>query len=274
MSRLLISLFPFVVVVPHLVPLPEKHIPSSGPPELPDVPDKPGALPSEAQMDKLVGSKPIAFLKYCLARYNRDVKGYSLTFHKQERIGGKLEKKELLDIKFREEPFSVYMRWLEGARLAARVVYVKGENDDKMLVKPAGLGGFLTVSRDPEGEDARKSGRYTLKQFGLKKGLQRSLYGFEEDKKAGTLHVKYLGKQKIKEAGDRTCWVLKRLSEKPDIDGIKEQTLYIDTQNWLMVGTILKGDKGQFLAEYWFRAIKVNPDFGKDQFTRKALTGK
>lgn len=274
MSRLLITLFPVIVVVPHVVPLPETALPSTGPEDLPDYNPKDGKLPTEVQMDKLAKSNPVAFLKACLARYNRDVKAYSLIFQKQERIGGKLEKKELLEVKFREKPFSVYMRWLEGARLAARVIYVKGENDDKMLVKPTGIGSFLIVSRDPEGPDARKSGRYTLKQFGLKKGLQRSLYGFEEDQKAGKLDVKYLGREKVKEAGGRTCWVLKRIYNKPDEDGVAWQTLYIDTEDWLMVGTILKDDKGRLLAEYWFRDIKINPEFGKDQFTRKALTAR
>jgi outer membrane lipoprotein-sorting protein len=274
LSLFLIVLFPLVILGPHLLPGPDRHIDSKGPKDLPDVPDKPGALPSEARMDKLAASDPVAFLKACLARYNRDVKSYSFTFQKQERIGEKLEKKELIDVKFREKPFSVYMNWLEGARKAARVLYVEGENDGKMLVKPTGIGSFLIVSRDPEGEDARKAGRYTLKQFGLKKGLQRSLFGFQEDQKAGTLHVKYLGKQKIKEAGDRTCWVLKRRYEKPDDDGVGEQTLYLDAQTWLMVGTILKDDKGRLLAEYWFRDVKLNPEFSKDPFTRKALTAK
>src|SRR5262249_8161213 len=113
---LLISLFPLFVVAPHLVPLPERIIPSTAPSTLPDA-DKDGKLPSQSEMGKLAGSNPVAFLKACLARYNREVKGYSLIFQKQERIGGKLEKKELLDVKFREKPFSVYMRWLEGARL-------------------------------------------------------------------------------------------------------------------------------------------------------------
>jgi len=277
MSRLLISLFPLVVVVPHLIPVPEKPVPGFEE-VLPDVQHKPGELLSAAEMDKLAARNPVAFLESCLDRYNREVKGYSQIFQKQERIGKQLEKKEITEIKFRDplsgKPFSVYMRWLEGARLAARVLYVEGENDNKMLVKPVGAFGFLIVSRLVDGEDARKSGRYTLKEFGLKKGLQRSLYGFKEDQKAGTLHVKYLGKQKIKEAGDRTCWVLKRRYEKPDRDGVKEQTLYIDTQTWLMVGTILKDAEGRLLAEYWFRDIKLNPDFGKDQFTRKALTAK
>jgi hypothetical protein len=272
MKRLLFVLFPLLVVSPHLIPVPEKAIASTGPSQLPDV--KPGELASADRMEKLAKDDPVEFLNKCLGRYNRDVKGYSLSMQKQERIGDKLEKKEIVDVKFREKPFSVYLRWEEGMRLAARVVYVEGANNDKMLVKPSGLGGFLIVTRDPEGEDARKSGRYTLKQFGLKKGLQRTLYGFEEAKKDGTLNVKYLGRQKIKEAGDRPCYVLERHYAKPDADGVAYQKLFVDVDNGLLVGTILKGEKGELLAEYFFRDIRLNPEFDKDQFTRKALTAK
>ena len=46
------------------------------------------------------------------------------------------------------------------------------------------------------------------------------------------------------------------------------------TQTWLMVGTILRGEEGQLIAEYYFRDIHLNPTFAKDQFTRKALQAK
>jgi hypothetical protein len=279
-KHILLILFPLLVVCPHLIPpnwLPDdKAIASSGPSKLPDARDKNGPLPDNAGMEKLAKDDPVAFLENSLSRYNREVKGYSLTMQKQERIGDKLEKKEVVDVKVKDidDKISVFMRWVSGMRLAARVLYVEGENNDKMLVKPAGLGGFLIVTRDPEGADARKSGRYTLKQFGLKRGLQRTWNGFLEARKDGTLKVKYLGKQKVKEAGDRTCWVLERTYAKPDEDGVAYQKLFIDTDNWLLVGTILKGEKGELLAEYFFRDIRLNPEFDRDQFTRKALTAK
>src|SRR5438876_11526647 len=108
------------------------------------------AVPDNARMEMLAKEDPIAFLENCLTRYDREVKGYSLTMQKQERLEGKLQKKEIIEVHYREGPakdgHSVFMRWLEGARLAARVVYVDGENmgsdgRSKMIVKPAGLGG-------------------------------------------------------------------------------------------------------------------------------------
>src|SRR5437868_3828766 len=65
--------------------------------------------------DFLMHYHPVQFLEMCLERYQRDVRGYSTLFIKRERIGGKLEPMEKLEVLFREEPFSVYMNWLQGA---------------------------------------------------------------------------------------------------------------------------------------------------------------
>jgi hypothetical protein len=276
MTRLiLLALFPVLVVAPHVIPVADGPVEGiGGPRNLRDVKDKGDRLPDAAGLEALARKDAVAFLEKCLLRYDREVKGYSLTMQKQERIEGKLQKKEVIDVHFKEGPHSVFMRWREGARLVSRVVYVDGQNDGKAVIKPAGLGSFLVVERDPDGADARRSGRYTLKEFGLKKGLQRTLAAFEAAQKDGALHVEYLGKRKIKEAGDRTCYVLKRTRyQKPEADGITEQTLFVDADNWLLVGTILKGG-GKLIGEYFFRDIRLNPEFDKDQFTRKAVDGK
>ena len=52
---------------------------------------------------------------------------------------------------------------------------------------------------------------------------------------------------------------------------ITEQTLSVDTQTWLLVGTVLRGEDGQLIGEYYFRDIRLNPKFDKDQFTREAV---
>src|SRR5205807_568824 len=134
------------------------------------------------------------------------------------------------------------------------------------------LGGFFTVKRDPEGADAKKAGRYNLKEFGLKMGLQRTLASFKAAQKEGALHVEYLGRKKVPEAGDRECFVLKRTRYKhPEADGITEQTLSVDTQTWLLVGTVLRGEEGELIGAYYFRDIRLNPTFDKDQFTKDAV---
>jgi hypothetical protein len=275
MRRLLLYLPLCLCLIPETPPRPNSSAADGERAPLATVTDDGSPLPDAAGMERLARTDPIAFLENCLRRYDRDVKGYTLTMQKQERIEGKLQRSEIIAVQFRGDPFSVLFDWKEGARLAQKVLYVKGENNDKLLVLPKGkLAAFVAgiVERDADGEDAKKSGRYPLTEFGLKIATQRTLGAWQAAKKNGTLNVEYLGEKKIKEAGDRVCYVLKRGGyRKPEEDGIAEFTAYIDKETWLQVGSVSKGMEGQLIGEYFFRDIKLNPEFKPDFFTREAL---
>jgi hypothetical protein len=225
-------------------------------------------------MEYLAKNDPIAFLKECILRYDREVKGYTATLQKQERIDGRIERTELTDVAFREKPFSVLMKWKEGARRAAAVLYVNGENRDQLLVRPAGIFSVAgIVARSPNGSDAKKAGRYPLTEFGIKIGMQRTLASWQKADKADALHVEFLGVRATKDTGNRPCWVLKRTgyAAPEEIEGITELTTYIDKDSWLQVGTVLKGDENKLVGEYYFRDIKINPDFPTDTFMLSSL---
>jgi hypothetical protein len=240
------------------------------------VPDDGAALPDNAAMTRLAKDDPVRFLETCLKRCDREVKAYRCTLVKRERLDGKLQREEVTAIAFRERPFSVLMEWKEGARLAQRVLYVKGANDDMLLVKPTGLASLIgVVQRDPDGPDARKSGRYPLTEFGIKIAMERTLGSWLAARKDDALHVEYLGVHKLAEVGGRPCWALKRSGYKrPEEDGITELTTYIDQETWLQVGSVVKGTDGQLLGTYYFRDIQLNPKFPADTFTRAAVKGK
>lgn len=239
-----------------------------------EVADRGTPLLSAAEMERLAQNDPIAFLQECIRRYDREVHSYTTTLYKQERIDGSIHKSELIDAAFREQPFSVRLKWKEGATRAAAVLYVKGENRDQLLVRPAGVLSFAgVIKRDPYGSDARKSGRYPLTEFGIKIGMQRTLASWEQAKKAGALHVQYLGLQRIKEAGDRPCWVLRRsrYAAPEGNEHIAGLTVYIDKDSWLQVGTVIKGEGDQFIGTYFFRDIQLNPQLPDETFTPTAL---
>jgi len=239
------------------------------------VKDNGGELPTAAEFEKLAKLDPIAFLEAALRRYAREVKSYSLTMQKQERLAGKLHPTEVIAVRFVEKPHSVQFTWVEGARLAERALYVEGENDGKMLARPRGVAARLVagdiVSRDVAGPDARQSGRLTLNEFGLKKATERILVSWKKAKEAGDLQVEYQGIQKMKEAGDRPCHVLKRVSKTPENDGVVETTLYMDVETWLQAGAVLKDKDGMLIGGYYFRDVRLNPEFKKDAFSRAAL---
>lgn len=240
-----------------------------------EIADRNGHVPTSAEMEKEARKDPVAFLEDSIKRYNHDVKAYTGVLQKQEAIGGKINPTETIKFWFREKPFSVLFHWLEGARLADAVEYLEGENDDKLLVRPRGIAARLLAGdvllRDVNGPDARSSGRYTLDEFGIKKGTERTLAAWKAAQDRNALDVDYLGVKKIKELGDRPAWVLRRTNREVDSDGVKECTIYVDTETGLQIGTVLKDDKGLLVGSYYFRDLDLNPKFKADQFGRAAL---
>jgi hypothetical protein len=269
MRRLLVCLLLWFVTAPGNLP---------NAPAADDAVERPAdngkPLPTEAQMKRLAQSDPAAFLEACIRRYDREVKGYRCVMHKQERLEGKLQPSEVIDAQFREKPFSVLMDWREGARLVKKALYVKGENNGMILVKPAGLLAIAgVVERDPNGEDARKGSRVPITEFGMEISAERTLASWKKAQAQNALHVEYQGEMKVKEAGGRVCWKLHRTHFKApeDIDGVTDLTIYVDKEMWMQVGSTLKGADGQLLGEYFFSDIELNPDFKPGTFTREAV---
>jgi hypothetical protein len=234
-------------------------------------------LPDALEMERLAREQPTEFLRWCLIRYTREVTSYRLTMSKQERIRNELQSPEVMQVAFREKPFSVCLKWDEGARKADRVLYVAGENHDRLLARPtpflffvAKNAGLLNKdglkSVDPQGDEARESGRFFITEFGLFNGLARLCDDWRRAEEQHALHVEYLGEQKVPKGGNRLCWVLHRTRFlKPERDGVTEQTAYIDKETWLQVGSVANGKDG-LIGAYFYRDIEKNPTFDPEQF--------
>jgi len=216
---------------------------------------------------------PLGYLESCLERCEKEVQGYICTFRKQERVQGRLLKAEKIVAHCREKPFSVHMDWLEGEGKAKKVLYVEGENDGKMLVRAKGpIAGLIVLTKDPEGPETKAAGRFPVTRFGMIHGLRSVVESMQAAKGRGTLHVRYEGKVKLAEAGDRELHQFVRTPyEPPEVDGIHHLTVFIDPVTGLQVGSIVKNAAGELIAEYFFSEIQLNPRFSAEQFTRKAI---
>jgi hypothetical protein len=244
----------------------------------------PGGFPWQAVVplapqlpsDYLPRVDPVRYLETCLERYEQEVQGYSLTFVKKERIKGKLhppakDKYEIIRVSFREKPFSVLFEWKENPRnkLAAKCLYVEGENKNKIVAK-----GVIPFVKEyaVDGPDARDNGRYTIAEFGLGKAQERTVAAMRKAEARGALHVRYEGQVSLDEVGGRKCYKFIRTPYQPtEEEGVNELTLYIDCENGLQIGSILRDPEGQLIAEYFFRDIELNPAFSEKQFTRGGL---
>jgi hypothetical protein len=246
----------------------------SGPRPAPTPPpalDTSAALPSPEQLERLARTDAVAFLRAGLLRYRREVQGYRAVLQKQERLNGKLGPVEVIDVCFREQPFSVLLRWkTPPSGLVDRALYVAGQNDGKAL----GRGKYLHLihSRDPYGSDARDAGRYPLPEFGIAKGTERTLTAWEAAQRHGRLRVEYLGVRAVPDAGGVECYVLRRTCDPPEEDGVTVVEVAFDVEHWLQVGNKLTDADGQLIGAYYFRDVALNPEFPPGQFERAALS--
>jgi hypothetical protein len=244
-------------------------VPHEPPPESP-VLDSAAPLPPPDQLTSLAEADPVAFLKDCLLRYRREVRGYTCTLQKQERLNGKLGPVETISVGFREDPFSVLMIWRSPpAGMADRALYVADQNDGKALARGKYL--HIVHHRDPYSADAKNASRYALPEFGIAKGTERTLAAWERAKANGRLKVDYIGIRPVPEAGGAPCYILRRSCDPPEEDGIVSVEVNVDTAHWLQVGNILTAAGNELVAAYYFRDLTLNPTFAPNQFDAKAV---
>jgi hypothetical protein len=231
-------------------------------------------LPSTELLQQLAQSDPVTFLEMCLRRYEQEVRGYRARFIKQERIQGVLGPVEHIDVWFGEQPFRVRMDWKKGFRLASRLLYVQGQNNDQLLVRPHGLRGWLVdiAERPVHHPDALQSSRYPITDFGMANTTRKALRTWKEQSQQGDLNVRYGGIEKVPQLGGKPCWVLRRDGYPPsEPDGDTSLVFYFDTTTWLQTGTILKNARGELLASYFYTDVELNPELPSELFSRAGL---
>lgn len=94
---------------------------------------------------------------------------YTATFIKQERLDGEdIQDIQTVELKMRHQPFSVYMKWLEGGDVGRQVLFVDGQYDNLLQVKLGGKKQILpSLKLDPNGSLAMKEARHPVTELGL-----------------------------------------------------------------------------------------------------------
>jgi hypothetical protein len=129
------------------------------------------------------------------------LKDYSATVVKRERINGELGEPEYAFVKIRNQPFSVYMRFLSPKKVVGQeAMYVDGKNDNKMFAHapPDSLKGkFGTVSLLPTAPMAMAGQRYPITELGIVNLTKRLIEVGNHDKQFGECDVKFFQGAKV-----------------------------------------------------------------------------
>jgi hypothetical protein len=134
---------------------------------VPTVASQPVAQPSPLD-------QPLQLIVLARQSY-QNVRDYSCLFIKREQIRGQLQPENMIEMKVRKEPFSVYLRWLSPQNLAGQeACYVTGRYNGMMRVHSVGLAGVAGfVSIDPNDPRVAQNSRHPITEAGIGNLIER-----------------------------------------------------------------------------------------------------
>lgn len=201
------------------------------------------------------------------------VRDYEATLRKRELVGGKLVD-HTMTIRFREEPFSVYLKFIDE-NAGREVMYVKGQNQDRLLAHeaPGSLKSLVgTVSLPPDSPEVRSESRHLITDIGLRNMLKFILKRWEEEAKYGECEVQYYPRARL---GETECLVIECTHPRPRKQFLFHiSRLFIDKQTNLPVRSENYGWPARpdapppLIEEYTYSDIKTNIDLADRDFDR------
>ncbi|MFM9964297.1 MAG: DUF1571 domain-containing protein [Planctomycetaceae bacterium] len=198
----------------------------------------------------------------------KKVNDYEATFTKKEVVGRKLIQSEMY-VKFREQPFSVYIKYL-NPHAGREVIYVAGRNKDKLLAHGEGITSIVgTIKLKPDSKDALEENRYPITMFGMSNLVATLILQWQEDEKHDDCVVKFFPNAKLDKVD---CKVVETSYPKPAAHAkFHMSRMYIAKDSGLPVrveqfGFPAAGAEAPIIEEYTYSNIKQNVGFGDLDF--------
>jgi len=225
---------------------------------------------------------PLRVLHERAAAQHAKMDSYIYRFKRREAVNGSKRPEELMLVKLRREPYSVYLKWLGNQSKGREVIYVDGKYENKLQVLTADgdvpfvpAGKHMTFAIDSI--LVRSNTRYPITETGLAPLIDRfgkAVAGVEKgDPSEGTL--KYLGKVNRAEFKAQVEAVHQVLPANPNSNLPKggQRWWYFDASSGLPVLFITHDPDGE--VEYYCHDHIQSPvhldedDFNPDRLWKK-----
>lgn len=231
--------------------------------------------PRIREFERFATRDPMGFMKMCREHYLDTVSDYRCRFHVKERIGGVETGEQEMEILFRENPYSVDMRWVKNPGLARRVTYVAErwhrDGREQALIYPSGLLALLApagVKRHIHAPDVQRAARRTIDLFGFKHTLDFIIEYCEMAQGDPSFDLRYVGRGEV---NGRLTFVFERrlpftVENAPYPDRL--QVINIDCE-WLVPTACLAyadDAREQFLGRYITTDVEFNIGLTDEDF--------
>lgn len=187
--------------------------------------------------------------------------------HQQEYAAGRLRDPVLMHIRYRA-PNTVYVEWDDGQRL----LWIPGDNDDRMRVDPPGL--LPPLSLAPDGYLAMRGQRHTVRRLGL--APVADIFAQDRARLVGRpelVAVDDLGTRVLYGRTARCFDARMRKDVDPELYASRVEVC-LDVQTWLPVRMTCWDDQDgdlRLVERYGYENLRVNVDLAPTVFDPVAL---
>ncbi len=230
-------------------------------------------------------SELVELAKQLLAHMRRDVRDYTATLVKRERISGKLAPEARIEIKIRnprsardaaesDKPplgLAAYLRFTEPAAMRGReVIWVEDKNDGQLIAHESGFLNLLRVELDPQSTLAMMGNKYPITEIGLMRLLEQMLEKIDRGVDLSSCLIETRDGQRV---GDRECRLI-QITQPRSVPGadfyIAQFFLDSERQLPLRYAAFLwpekEGDPPLLEEEYTYLDLKLNVGLSDSDF--------
>ncbi|MCA9099982.1 MAG: DUF1571 domain-containing protein [Planctomycetales bacterium] len=164
----------------------------------------------------------------------------SATFHRQERLDGVLAEPNVMQLKVRNAPYSVFARWTTPHE-GREIIWRPDANDGMIMVYPGGPRAWLLplVKVDPFGDQAMSENRRPVSELGIWNFADRLLEGRRLDLAEPRVDAWMTQDQRI---ANRDCYSFTFLTPEHTVTARNYKTvIFIDRETELPLGCQLFG---------------------------------
>lgn len=224
--------------------------------------------------------RAISMAESALENIRANVMDYSAIMVKRERINGVLGCPEYMKMKVRcprkvsgkDVPFSVYLKTLKPKKSAGReVIWVQGQNDNKLCAHETGLLGMKRFYLDPTGWVAMQNNRYPIHDAGIENLIIKLIERAEAAKAAGHSVVSYRDNAEIMK---RKCSLIELVNEQQhEDDEFYKAHVFVDKELNLPVRYVAfdwpktPDAKPEVIEEYTYVRVNLNQGFQDVDFS-------
>lgn len=238
---------------------------------------RPEAAFTRERVEAMAQREPLRLLKLAMELCEERVSDYRCTLYKQECVNGNLGSRQVIEVRYRERPLSVFMIWRENPDRVSRALfvdspeYVNKKGEKVARVEPAGLIARALVretTRPIHGPDARAASRRFMDEFGFESTLETLVRYSELAERNGDLKLWYEGEGRV---DGRPTYILKRLLPYCGPEGLypdAKLVVHLD-QEWLLptaVYSYADSDETVLLGAYEFGDVNLDPHFTARDF--------